>query len=271
MGMIKGPFPSGGLVYPKHDEKQPFMTLHEIERKLTAGMTEAQQAALFECLYLTPPEIEELLAFVNENAGYGWIYPLFCFAAHTGVRRSEILRVLVTDVDFEGETVLIREKKRSRKQRTTRRVPLTPMLANVLKEWLKQHPGGPSLFSHQREVPRSKKRSKTTGHQNDKQRPSTLKGRLAMVSKRELQEIGPLTRNEVHDHFQRVLTGSRWQVLRGLHTLRHSFISACASKGIDQRLIDEWTGHSTEEQRKRYRHLYPTIQREAIRSVFGRV
>ena len=132
---------------------------------------------MFECLYLTPSEIDELLAFVNENAGHGWIYPLFCFAAHTGVRRSEILRALVTDVDFEGDTVLIREKKRSRKQRTTRRVPLTPMLANVLKEWLKQHPGGPYLFSHQREVPRSKKRSRTTGHQNEKQRPSTLKGR----------------------------------------------------------------------------------------------
>lgn len=46
-------------------------------------------------------------------------------------------------------------------------------------------------------------------------------------------------------------------------------ISACASKGIDQRLIDEWTGHATDEQRKRYRHLYPSTQQAAMVSVFG--
>jgi integrase len=57
--------------------------------------------------------------------------------------------------------------------------------------------------------------------------------------------------------------------VKGCHVLRHSFISACASKGVDQRLIVEWTGHATEEQRRRYRHLYPTAQQQAIRSVFG--
>jgi hypothetical protein len=58
-------------------------------------------------------------------------------------------------------------------------------------------------------------------------------------------------------------------VLLGYQVLRHSFISACASKGVDQRLIDEWTSHSTAEQRRRYRHLYPTTQQEAISKVFG--
>ena len=79
----------------------------------------------------------------------------------------------------------------------------------------------------------------------------------------------PITHDEAHDHFKRVVRDSKWNVLRGYHVLRHSFISACASKGIDQRLIDEWTGHATDEQRKRYRHLYPSTQQEAILSVFG--
>jgi hypothetical protein len=43
----------------------------------------------------------------------------------------------------------------------------------------------------------------------------------------------------------------------------------CASQGTDQRLIDEWVGHQTEEQRKRYRHLLPSTQRAAIQLVFG--
>jgi integrase len=57
-------------------------------------------------------------------------------AAYTGARRSELLRMEVADVDFEGGTLLVREKKRSRKQRTTRHVSLTPALAQLLKDWL---------------------------------------------------------------------------------------------------------------------------------------
>ena len=41
------------------------------------------------------------------------------------------------------------------------------------------------------------------------------------------------------------------------------------SGGVDQRLINEWMGHQTEEMRKRYRHLFPDQQREALESVFG--
>jgi hypothetical protein len=41
------------------------------------------------------------------------------------------------------------------------------------------------------------------------------------------------------------------------------------SRGVDQRVIDEVVGHQSEEQRKRYRHLYPGVMREAITRVFG--
>jgi integrase len=73
-----------------------------------------------------------------------------------------------------------------------------------------------------------------------------------------------------HSDSRRTLAGSKWEVVRAWQVLRHSFISACASRGVEQRLIDEWAGHTTEEMRRRYRHLYPSVQREAIASVFGR-
>jgi hypothetical protein len=38
---------------------------------------------------------------------------------------------------------------------------------------------------------------------------------------------------------------------------------------VDQRLINGWVGHQTEEMVRRYRHLIPDQQRAAIRSVFG--
>jgi integrase len=267
-GLVKGAFPSKGLVYPKADERPPFMTRAEIERKLHNRMTAKERAELWDCLYLTRPELDELLRFVRGQAAHPWIHPFFCFIGHTGCRRSEALRALVTDVDFAGGTVLIREKKRSRKQRTTRRVPLTRFLARVLKDWLAVHPGGPALFCQEGEVFRSKKRSRTTGHQNAKVRPSSLRGRLATVRKRARPPAGALTKDEAHDHFKRTLAGSKWEVLRGYHLLRHTFISICASRGVDQRLIDEWVGHQTEEQRKRYRHLLPSTQRQAITSAF---
>ena len=163
----------------------------------------------------------------------------------------------------------IREKKRTRGRHTTRRVPLSAPLAAVLKCWLSRHPGGPYLFCHAAEVARSKKRSPTTGHVSGKGRPTTLKGRLASVRERDGPEPEPLTPDEAHDHLKRTLRGSKWEVMRGWHILRHSFISACASRGIDQRLLQAWVGHMTPAVHARYTHLYPSVQRQALDSVFG--
>jgi integrase len=52
----------------------------------------------------------------------------------------------------------------------------------------------------------------------------------------------------------------------GFHTYRHSFASNLAALGVDQRVIDEWMGHTTEAMRKRYRHLFPKNRRSAIES-----
>jgi site-specific recombinase XerD len=78
-----------------------------------------------------------------------------------------------------------------------------------------------------------------------------------------------VTKDEAHDHFKRTVADSKWQALPGYRVLRHSFISALASEGVDQRVIDEVVGHQSEEQRKRYRHLYPGVIKEAIQRVFG--
>ena len=172
------------------------------------------------------------------------------------------------DVDFDAGTLLVREKKRQKGKRTTRRVPLSTGLSEILRTWVDQHPGGPYLFCHAEEVARSRKRSRTTGHKNTKHRPTTIAGRMADVTNRERRGFEPLTPNEASDHLRRVLTGE-WAVVRGWHTLRHSFISACASQGVDQRLLQEWCGHMTTEISRRYAHLYPSVQRAAIKGVFG--
>lgn len=236
-------YPNDGLVFPKSDEKPPFATYQEIETRIArGGLSKNEIRQLWDCLFLTLPEVGELLGHVQKHARSRWLYPMVCTAAHTGARRSELLRISVHDADLDAGTIVLHEKKRNKQKRTTRRVPLSPFLAGVLKTWLAEHPGGPMLFCRPTQVERSKTR------------------RAVPM---------PVTRDEAHDYFQRAIADSKWDNLRGWHVLRHSFASNCAAKAVDQRLIDEWMGHQTEEMRKRYRHLIPSTQQAAIRSVFG--
>ena len=271
MALVEGRFPYDGLRYPKMDEKPPFQTVDEIERQIAAGgMTPGQQKEFWEAHYLQTSEIAELLAAVKERANHAWIYPLVCMAAHTGMRRSELINARVGDVDFEGGAVIIREKKRVKGKRSTRRAPITPLLREALQGWLAVHPGGHALFCHAGEVERSKKRSRTTGHQGGPGRAKTLKSRLATVVMREDRPApGPLTPSECHDHFRRTLKGSKWQVVRGLHVLRHSVASCLAAAGVDQRIIDDILGHQSLEMQRRYRHLTPELKSQAVVAVFG--
>jgi integrase len=239
MRYVPDNFPSAGLVYPKGKEKLPFMTWTEIERRIAAG---GNQKELWECLFLREPEIGEFLDFVQQRKAPVWVYPMCVMAAHTGTRRSEMIRAERQDVDFEAGIITIREKKRVRGKVTTRRVPIS----SRLKEALAALP--------------------------------TVNGRLfgkltvQSVQKAFMEVVGKYT-SEAKDAEKKARTEAKrrtkWSVLKGYHVLRHSFISALANKGIDQRIIDELVGHQTEAMRRRYRHLYPQTVADAVKQVFG--
>src|SRR5262249_40917808 len=134
--------------------------------------------------------------------------------------------------DFAANVVTLREKKRNRdKEETYRTVPLTPMLAEAMRAWFAVHPGGPLTVC-----------------------TSTGKAYSKSLAART---------------FDRVLRMSTWDVLPGWHCFRHSFISNCVAKGVDQRLIDQWVGHTTEAMRRRYSHLIPKTSQEALQTVFA--
>jgi integrase len=269
MGLTGGRFPNKGLRYPRGEEKPPFMTCEEIERQVAAGgLTPKQKRTLWDALYLQKHEMDEALEIVRERAAHGWIYPMAATAAFTGARRSELTRMRVSDVDFERKVVTVRKKKRVHGKQATRRVPLSNRLASILTAYLKDHAGGSHLFCHARTVERSKNRSRTTGHHSGPDRATSLKGRLATVREREAPALRPLTESETRDHLKRSLARSKWSVIRGWHVWRHGFIGVCASSGVDQRFIDEWAGHQTDEQRRRYRHLAPDAQHRAMESAF---
>ena len=84
-------------------------------------------------------------------------------------------------------------------------------------------------------------------------------GALGLESLRD-RAVCSLSVGQAQDHLKRTLAATRWERVRGWHVLRHSFASNCAAKGVDQRLINAWMGHQTEEMMKRYQHLLPDTQ-----------
>jgi integrase len=232
-GLVSGLPPLTNLTFPKGHSKPPFQTREQIERQIARHkLSPAAQAELWHCLFLTLPEVEEFLDYIRDAGRPAYVYPMMVFAAHTGARRSEIRRSLVTDFDFATKTVLIREKKKDHdKVETYRTVPLSPRLEAAMRDWLGKHRRGPHTIC-------------------------TPSGKA-------------ITDTFATTIWVRALRRSKWAAMPGWHCLRHSFISNCAARGVDQRLIDHWVGHTTEAMRRRYSHLLPAVSQAALLSVFG--
>jgi integrase len=112
-----------------------------------------------------------------------------------------------------------------------------------MKKWFNAHPGGVHTIVVPPNMPRSRVK---------RDQPS------------------PLTANQAQDHFQRVIAGSKWEVLKGWHVLRHSFCSNCARRGVPDAIIDAWMGHRGDEEiKKRYRHLFPSDKRSFMNKLFN--
>lgn len=232
-GLVNGPALSRGLVYGKAHTAPPFQTWKQIERTIArGGLIDAEKYELWDCLFLSTEELTALLLHVQRADCAAYTYPMFAFAAHTGARRSEMIRSQLDDLDFDGNQIKIREKKKdTRRELTYRHVPMSGFLRGVLEKWLTAHPGGQPTFCQ--------------------------------------REATPLTSEMVAHQFRRAVRESKWDVLHGWHLLRHSFASNCAAAGVEQRVIDAWMGHQTNEMSSRYRHMFPNREAAAIASVFG--
>ncbi len=231
-------FPTQRLRLPKSKELPPFQTWEEIERQIASGGS----PELWDALYLDMESLAELLAHVRNTITLPCMYPMFAVAIYTGARRSELLRCELSDVDLVANMLTIRERKRVRGKTSTRRVPIAATLKAILQDWLKVHPGSNYTFCHFGRIPWSRSKG---------------------------DHCGPISPHQASHYFNQTLKGSKWSVLKGWHCFRHSFISNAASKGIDQRMIDSWVGHTTEAVKARYRHLFPNSQQEAMKVLTG--
>ncbi|MBM4075441.1 MAG: hypothetical protein FJ267_07340 [Planctomycetes bacterium] len=94
--------------------------------------TKQEEAELWDGLYLTAQEIEQVLDFVEQHATLPAVYPMFVMVAHTGARRSAILRCEAMDFDHQAKTVRLRELKKVHGKRTIRIAPMSGRLCNVV-------------------------------------------------------------------------------------------------------------------------------------------
>jgi integrase len=153
------------------------------------------------------------------------------------MRRGEVLRLRWSDIDLLQGYVVARSLKQSRRAvETKRRIDLHPELARELGAW----------------------------------RERRLVGQYVLCEPAALEPLGPDLANRA---FWQPMRGTSWCLNSkknwfkvGFHSYRHSFASNLAAAGIDQRVIDEFMGHSTDAMRRRYRHLFPRDRRSAIES-----
>jgi integrase len=217
---------------PLDKEREEFQTWTDIERKINrGGLSKEQIKELWDVLFLDETQVAALLEHVKKHARYPFIYPMFVFAAYTGARRAEIRRSQIEDFDFATGQVKIRERKRRKDRASTFRfVLMHPRLREVMQDWFAAHPGGMYTITA----------------------PLRMGGRSPHAN---FGELGPM---EAHHHFKQPLKTSKWHVIRGFHVLRHSFGSNLARSGkVSRDVIGTWMGHSTDEMKEHYHHLFP--------------
>lgn len=224
-GKIGKPFPKE-LMWPKDPAKPSFQSYAELTNDPNADWS---------TLVLKKAQVLQVLNEVAAQEKNSFIYPVLAFAAFTGCRRSELVRVGVSDVDFELKRIRIHEKKRRSSQfsESTRYVTIFPRFEQVLKEWIEKRPSSksPHLFL-------------------------SVKGK-------------PLTRDTIHRQLAAALKGTSFPNIRGFHVFRHSFITNLAIEGATDSVIDKLVGHTTNETRMRYRHLLSEHTDSLLDGVFG--
>ncbi len=182
--------------------------------------------------YLTKEEARMLLEECKKRTTEkNLIYPLVLVALTTGMRAGEIFNLKVQDLNLEEGIIYIRDPKSG----TNRVAYMSDEVKEVFRSLIK-----------------GKKRSEHVFQKPDgrpfKEVPDVWKGIVKRLG------------------FNEGVTDPREKVV--FHTLRHTFCSWLAMKGVPLHVIKELAGHKTLQMTERYSHLMPDIKRTAAEKVW---
>lgn len=211
----------------------------------------------------TTAEVKALIA-----AAEGRWRPLIITAVFTGLRASELRGLRWADVDLTGAMLHVRQRAdryhaigMPKTDAGQRKVPMTPMTVNVLREWKLACPKG------ELDLVFPTGAGKVEGHSNMVNRgliPTMIAAGVTTTAGRD-------------DEGKPIIVAK----YSGLHALRHWFASWCINRRADGGLeltpkaVQERMGHSNiAVTLDTYSHLFPTQDEQAAlgaaeRSIFG--
>jgi len=157
--------------------------------------------------FLDQEEIKRLI----DTAEGSHIQPIIITAIHTGMRKSELLNLYWSDIDFDQQTITIQSKDDwHTKNYRSRVLKLTPVLSKVLR------------------------------------RHKDLQGSLGYRSKYVFTYEGRRIRWGVDIGFNTIKRKAGLEDIT-LHTLRHTFASQLVIAGVPLRYVQELMGHQSFE------------------------
>jgi integrase len=227
----------------KPDDSERFRTYDEIIALLKlAKLPQKRRLEIWRGLYLDKEQLFEVLDHIRIHQLHPFIYPAAAMAGLGAMRRSEICRSMLEDINFTDNTIIVREKKRhARTMKSSTRVLNMPVsLSNILYVYIKeQHAGG----------------------------PFTIALPLKTPHRRVYEDFEQVTVNSLNFHLRfTMLRSTKWKYVRW-HTFRHSFGSILKDKGVSREEVAKLMGHSvnSQEMHKLYQHTYPQSLKNAVK------
>ncbi len=187
--------------------------------------------------YLTADEAKKLLADLKKRSRF-W-HDAALLSLHTGMRLGEVLGLRWEDVDFDTGILHVRDPGgdtlRTRDAKSGRAAHLSADAAAMLRE----------------------RGSKPVGFVFTDRNGAQVVHRGATSFTRAVERLG--LNKDISDRRQRVV----------FHSLRHTFASWLAIRGVPLYVIGELLGHKTLEMTKRYSHLCPDVKQGAVALIDG--
>jgi integrase len=193
-----------------------------------------------------PWNADELQAFLQAAADHR-LFPAFWLAAHTGMRRSELLGLQWRDIDFDANTMSVNRgilsigydkcESRGKTPRSRRKVDLGPNTIEVLRGW------------------------------------HTWRQAIAHATATPLTEwvFADADGEPIHPHavsqaFQRVTRRAGVPIIR-LHDLRHTHATLLLKEHVTPKVVTERLGHARVAfTLETYQHVLPGMQADAART-----
>lgn len=184
-------------------------------------------------IFLTETELDKIVNKIHHKL----VCRVIVFAFHTGLRLNELTNLRWKNVDFAKRVVTIGDEDFITKSRKQRFIPLNQKAYKVLEEML--------LF-------RNKK--------NELKRIIPI-GSSFVFSKHNGKIYGGDYYSRI---FKKACRSAKMDESIHFHTLRHSFASHLAQKGVSLYIIKELLGHSSIQTTEIYAHLNLATLKEAI-------